>query len=58
MLFNHGTYRRKLHMEDDLRDLKNTPDICFVSLRALVDACYTIEIVDQFSTGIETAENT
>ena len=41
-----------------LRDLENTPDICFVSVRAVVDACFTIENVDQFSTGIETAENT
>ena len=56
MLFNYGTYRCKLHMEDCLRDLENTPDMWFVSVRAVVDAFYTIENVDQFSAGIETAE--
>ena len=43
-------------MEDVLRDPKNTPDMWFVSVHAVVDAFYTIENVDQFSAGIETAE--
>ena len=36
MLFNYGTYRCKLHMEDCLSDLENTPDMKFVSLGAMV----------------------
>ena len=43
-------------MEDVLRDPKNTSDMWFVSVHAVVDAFYTIENVDQFFAGIETAE--
>ena len=43
-------------MEDVLRYPKNIPDMWFVSVHAVVDALYTIENVEQFSAGIETAE--
>ena len=43
-------------MEDVLRDLKNTSDMWFVSVHAVVDAFHAVENVDQFSAGIETAE--
>ena len=43
-------------MEDVLRNPKNTPDMWFVSVHAVVDAICAIENVDKFSAGIETAE--
>ena len=56
LLFNYNTYRCKIHMEDVLRDPKNNTDMWFVSVHAVVDEFYTIEDVDQFSAGIETAK--
>ena len=56
MLLNYGTYRYQLHTEDGLRGLENTSEMWFVSVRAVVDAFYTIENVDQFFAGIEPAE--
>ena len=43
LLFNHNTYRCKLQMEDVQRDPKNTSDMWFVSVNAVVDAFHAVE---------------